>query len=347
MQNKLKDVFSNKRYEFGVSLLFKDSKSKEKFMESLEAMESEGKAVNIEGVSEICTNIKDGNTSYPLLIENDISSVTVGPAIKHMPIKVDTEYGRKTINLENYITHNGFVIKTGDQEAVFLKFSYNTQNETINFVYRMQPEFAKCLKEITEKLAAAISLINSMFKTNVENGMDSVAEIRKRLQTEYNLSKKLNKIEAYFNILFDTSKISGLSNSDIRDIEEVYALMIEKKAVRLNGRLKSTKTTGIKFKPNAKIPEVGSNIDLTFTNKVIYSICGQDITIYTANILLNAVIKEILTDDNGEVKVLYGDEDRKPMYISYTGFKTEDEAKQEFNVIVQNKPRYVEAVIVS
>lgn len=347
MQNKLKDVFSNKRYEFGVSLLFKDPKSKEKFMESLKVMESEGKAVNIEGVSEISTNIKDGNMSYPLLIENDISSVTVGPVIKHMPVKVDTEYGKKTIDMENYSTYNGFVIKTGDQESVFLKFNYNAQTETINFVYRMQPEFAKRLEEITEKLAAAISLINSMFKTNVENGVDSVAEIRKRLQTEYKLLKKLNQIEENFNILFDTSKISGLSNSDIRDIEEVYALMVEKKAVRLNGRLKSTETTGINFKPNAKIPEVGSNIDLTFTNKVIYSICGQDITIYTANILLNAVVKEILTDDNGEIKVLYGDEDRKPMYISYTGFKTEDEAKKEFKAIMQNKPRYVEALMVS
>lgn len=200
MQNKLKDVFSNKRYEFGVSLLFKDPKSKEKFMEALKIMESEGKAVNVEGVSAISTNIKDGNMSYPFLVENDICSVTVSPSIKHMPVKIDTEYGKKIIDLEYYPTHNGFVIKTGDKEAVSLKFDYNAQNGTLKFAYRMQPEFTEHLEEITEKLAAALGLINSMFKTGIENGTDAVAEIRKRLQMEYKLLKKLNSIEKKFKI---------------------------------------------------------------------------------------------------------------------------------------------------
>ncbi len=351
MQNKLKDVFSNKKYEFGVSLLFTDPASKENFMKALNTMENDGKAVNIEGISKICTNIKDGTLSYPFLVENDISSVTVSPSIKSIPIIVNTEHGEKVINMEKYTTHRGFIFKTRDDEAVFLKFDCNINKGTIDFVYRIQPKFAKNLKEIVEKLTAALGLINSIFKPdnkkNIEDGNDAVVQIREYLQMERKFLNKLNKIEEFFNIIFDTSKINGLSDSDVRDAEELYTLIIEKKAVRLNGKLTSSETTGIKFKLNTKIPKVGANIDLTFINKVIYSICGQNITVYTANILLNAVVKEILTDDNGETKVLYSDEDRKPMYISYTGFKTEDEAKQEFRVLMQNKQKYVEALIVA
>lgn len=344
MQNKLKDVFSNKKYEFGVRLLFKDPESKEKFIEALQTMEREGRAVNVEGVSKISTNIKDGQLSYPFLVENDISSVTVSPSVKPMPITVDTECGEKVIDMESYPTHNGFVLKTGNEEAVFLKFDCNVQDGTINFLYRMQPEFADCLKTIIEKLTAALGLVNSMFRSD---GSDAVAEMKKHLQMEHIFLSKMNKIEKFFNVLFDTSKLNGLNDSDVRDIEELYTLLIEKKPVRLNGKLTSTETTGIKFKSDVEIPKVGSNIDLTFTNKVIYSICGQNITVYTANILLNAVVKQILTDDNGETKVLYSDEDRKPMYISYTGFKTEDEAKQEFKVLTENKQKYVEALTVA
>ncbi len=351
MQNKLKDVFSNKEYEFGVSLLFKDPESKDKFIEALKTMENEGRAVNVEGVSKISTNIKDGDLSYPLLVENDISNATVSPSVKFIPIKIDTEYGKKTINMESYSTHNGFVLKTGDKEAVFLKFDFHMHNGTINFVYKMQPGFAEHLREIIEKLAVALGLINRMFKSakkkNLEDGSDAVAEIRRYLQMELKLLKKLKKIEEFFDIILDTSKISGLSNSDIRDIRELYTLIIEKKAVRLDSKLTATETTEVKFKPCAKVPKVGENIDFIFPNTAIYSICGQNITIYTANILLNAVVKKILADDKGEIKMLYSDEDRKPMYISYTGFKTEDEAKQELKVLMQKKQKYVEALTVA
>lgn len=345
MQNKLKDVFSNKKCDFGVNLLFKDSKAQKKFMEAIETI-SEGKVVDVEDISSVSLNIKDGNMSYPFVIVNDINHATLNSCTGFVPIKVNTEYGEQIINMEKHTTQNGFVLKTKDKEAVFLKFDFNVQDSTLTFVYKIQPEFEKDLKELIKKLITALGLINSMFKLDnnkLEDGSYAVVEIKKYFEMQYKLLKKMNEIQEFFGILFDTSKISELRNSDIQDIEELYALIIEKKAVRLNSKLIPTETTGIKFKQDAKIPKVGANIDIVFTKTVTYSICGQNITIYTANILLNAVVKEILTYDNGETKVLYGDEDRKPMYILYTGFKTRDEAEQEYETLMENKQKYVEA----
>ena len=52
------------------------------------------------------------------------------------------------------------------------------------------------------------------------------------------------------------------------------------------------------------------------------SVCGQDILIYTANLLENAVIKEIIENrETGKTKMLYDEADNNPMFISYTGLQ--------------------------
>jgi hypothetical protein len=89
---------------------------------------------------------------------------------------------------------------------------------------------------------------------------------------------------------------------------------------------------------------VGSKIDLTFLGESEYTIYGQKISVHTSNLLSNAIIKEVKEGEDGTIKVLYGDTDNRPMYISYTGFKTIDEAKQEMKTIMEHKEKYIEAL---
>lgn len=77
--------------------------------------------------------------------------------------------------------------------------------------------------------------------------------------------------------------------------------------------------------------------DVTFTGKISYSIYEQSITIYTANLLSKAKIKEISETETGEVRILYVDTDSMPMYISCTGHKTSNEANEESNLIMRDK----------
>lgn len=133
-------------------------------------------------------------------------------------------------------------------------------------------------------------------------------------------------------------------------VEELYLLLIEKKIVRMDAKLTSTDSTGITLASKERALEIGQAIDLTFTGDITYSIYEQNITIYTANLLSNAKIKEISETENGEVRILYDDTDSMPMYISCTGHKTSNEAKEESSLIMRDKERtqkYREALTVS
>lgn len=63
--------------------------------------------------------------------------------------------------------------------------------------------------------------------------------------------------------------------------------------------------------------------------------------------LSSAIIKKVKEDEDGTIKILYGDTDDRPMYITYTGFKTIDEAQHEMKSIMDHKEEYEEAMTVS
>ena len=68
------------------------------------------------------------------------------------------------------------------------------------------------------------------------------------------------------------------------------------------------------------------------------------VTLHTANLLVNALVKDIQECDDGTVKILYGDTDSKPMYISFSAFKTKEEAEQEGDNILQHDEVYINAL---
>lgn len=92
--------------------------------------------------------------------------------------------------------------------------------------------------------------------------------------------------------------------------------------------------------------EVGTALSLTFVNNITYSLWGINVTLYAANLLSNAIVKEINWIADDEVKIVYGDEDSRPMYISYRAFKTEEEAEDEMIHIMENREEYENALTV-
>ena len=59
------------------------------------------------------------------------------------------------------------------------------------------------------------------------------------------------------------------------------------------------------------------------------------------------MVKEVITEEDGSQKILYGDTDGKLMYISCTGFKTEEEAIAESGEIMNKRDFYTEALTVA
>jgi len=98
------------------------------------------------------------------------------------------------------------------------------------------------------------------------------------------------------------------------------------------------------MKAGYNLPEAGSKLDITFISKIEYTMYGQKISVHTANLLSNAIVKQFEENEDGSKKILYDDTDSQPMYISYMGFKTIDEAKKEMSTIMEHKERYTDAL---
>ena len=156
------------------------------------------------------------------------------------------------------------------------------------------------------------------------------------------IAKKLDYLEKELEIVFNPAKLTSDRESEM-DLEELYLVLKEKKAIRLNRKLTATEDTQMTISQPVGNVKIGSVLDITFLSDIKYTLWGYNITLYTSNLLSNAIVKEIKKTENDETKIIYGDEDSRPMYIFYRGFKTEDEAREEVKNIMNHKNMYVEA----
>lgn len=157
----------------------------------------------------------------------------------------------------------------------------------------------------------------------------------------------LNKDSQYakdFSALFSRVLLNALSLEEQQDIDELYLLLCEKKVVRLSAKLTSTSSTAVTMNNAEASLSIGDKIALTFIGSIEFSFLKQSVTLHTANLLINALVKDIQKCDDGTVRVLYGDTDSKPMYISFSAFQTSEEAKQESETIMQHESIYVNAL---
>lgn len=128
--------------------------------------------------------------------------------------------------------------------------------------------------------------------------------------------KKLEYIEKEFEVTFVPKDLTQNEDS-WRDLEELYLALKEKEIIRLNAKVNDTETAGMKINQQIDSIKVGDAIDITFNSEIYYSLWNVKITLFSANLLGNAIIKEINEASDGEIQILYGSEDSRPIYILY------------------------------
>lgn len=349
MPNKLKEIFSEKMFDMSLNLQFQDAESKAKFEQAMEIVSEEGRPVEIAGVSAINTIIQDGAMVYPHTIDEPIGKVVLFPPVERIKKELNTAYGKRTVYFEKSQTKSEIYIETGKNKVIFLKLAFAKERHTANFTYRIQFNKAAQVRDIAEELCIAISIINFWFKDGnylaVKEDKNSLRNIKKSFWVAYSFFDKLAAIEQELQVSFDPVQIDSVDDH-ITDVEELYLLLVKRIPIRLNAKLSSMESTGITLEQPLPDLKIGAAIDITFTKESVYSLFGQNISVYTASFLFNAVIKEIVTNDDGATKVLYGDVDSQPMYISYTGFKTEEEAEIEKQAMLKNREMYKNAMTV-
>lgn len=345
MSNKLKSIFSDEEIVFNGELTFKDKESHDQFMNAIERVYEEGKTLSVDGVQSIKTEIRTGDKSYATEEHKMLDHVVIAPSKEDVPLEVETEFGKKEMHFKRYAVNKGVVLETDENAVVYLKLFFESLTENTTMSYRVHVENAKSVSELIEEYAKIVAFYNKIFRKDIQKmkGGAAVENIKLFFSEMLNRYKKLRFLEKEFDIQFDPKDL--VQNEDCwLDVEELYLLLQEKKVVRLNAKLTETQTTSMTINQHKELINEGAALQVTFISKVTYLIWEKRITLYSANLLSNAIVKETHTLPNDEVKILYGEEDSRPMYISFRAFSVEEDAKKEMEQIMNHKEEYVDAL---
>ena len=211
----------------------------------------------------------------------------------------------------------------------------------------MQFERAKSIREVADSFNIAAALLTHLYShednTPTENDKVSLSEVKEYFTCYKYFFERLSAIESKLAISISPNLLNGLPDEEHHDIDELYLLLCEKKVVRSNAKLTYTDISPAVMNSTEMSFSIGHKIALTFTYGIEFNFLNQTVTLYTANLLVNALVKDIQKGDDGTAKILYGDTDSKPMYISFSAFETIEEAEQELNAIPQHSDIYVNA----
>lgn len=347
MGNKLKRVFSNEEISFGGKINFKNEESYNFFLKALETVQEEGRTVRVKGVDSVETLIRKGKSEYPINENYKICDFIVAPSTDEVSFELDTDCGKRMLIFERYWINKGVVLQTQQNAIIYLKIFLEKDSMKSNISYQIHLEKAKTIKELIESYNIVLSFFNRLFKDDIkksENGID-IKSMKMYFAKSIERYKKLEYVEKEFGVTF-APKVLAQNEDSWMDLEELYLVLKEKEVIRLDAKVNDTETTGMKINQQINSIKVGDVIDITFITEIDYSLWNINITLFSANLLVNAIIKEMREVSNGESKILYGSEDSRPMYISYMGFKTEAEAKEEMKEIMNHKADYMNALTV-
>ena len=239
------------------------------------------------------------------------------------------------------IAKNKIIIKTNDDAIVFFQFTFipNANRHTIN--YKIQFEKASTIEEVAESFCLANALLTKLYRPEAphvdKQEAITIIDVKNYFRYHESFLRRLLAIEKMLDLSIPPKLLKDLSREQQQDIDELYLLLVLHKTVKLNGKLTSTESTSITVNEGSSSSVVGSAIEMTFSGTIDYDFWGQSLKLYTANLLTNAIVKEIHEEADGKIKLLYGDTDSKPMYISFSAFRTQEEASAELKTIMNQK----------
>ena len=347
MANKLRDIFSNNPPEYKSTLRFQDDDSYRSFRAALEAVEKDGNVVPVDGIESISMYLQDHGIRLPLNQSTEVSQFVIGPVSESFKYSVIWDGQEKVYNFRRYKINSGIVLETEKKSVVYLKLVFSENEQKVKITYQIQYQYAKSTNEISYELKACISFLSKFYAPTKEKGAvqeaNEIKDILRCLRYAEGFISRLNAVGCELGLTFSPSLLDSLSAEDQMDIEELYLLLCEKVPLRLNAKINSTDASNVEIVEVQKEPLVGSHIAIVFEREVPYDLLGEQFTIYTANAVINAIVKDIHSDGK-KTTVYYGDTDSQPMYIVYAAYKEENLAKAEASKNLGNDPRYVEAM---
>jgi hypothetical protein len=331
-------------------LKFQDKESYQNFISALEIVQAEGRVVPVEGVTSISTEIRTQGGNYPIDEATSISNLFVAPSKNVTELEIDDGGNKKTVSLYYYATKENFIIETLPNTVVFLKFKFTKGTPQHTIKYKVHFEYADTLEQIATSFSVAKGILEKLYNKSKEDldgkaleEMESITNLINYFNYSSGFFNRLIAVQEEINLPITPKMIESITDEMQHDIEELYILLCEKKVLRLSEKLKYTEATSINIDQSNTEFVIGKEISLTFSGSIEYNLFEHTYTLYSANMLINAIVKDIQETDVG-TKIFYGDVDSNPMYISYRAFKTEEEASQELKTILKSSESYAKAL---
>lgn len=345
MANKLREVFSKKESYINGAIKFNDTDSRRTFITALETVFKEGKTIGINGVDGISMRVESGTGTLPVENYTNVTDILVGPSKEPFNIKLECNGEIIDFTLSCYKIEKAFVIETPYNFIISTKIIVEEETNKAKISIRPEIEKASDVESVLKSICIEEKLLKDYFFAS-EDQKENLDMIFEYLSSIRELFDKLRFIENTFNIKFIPAAININEGESQRDLYEIYLLLIEKKVVRINAKITDTISGNYKFAQN-ETPIEGKEISMTFIGNVEYYLWGQKLKLYSANLVNNVVVNAVETLEDGQFRILYRERESNPMYISYRGFITEEEAREELKHIMNSKDEYINAKTIS
>lgn len=345
MANKLRSIFNNDDIYIKGTIKFSDKKSSDRFREALETIYENGEAAKIDENATITLSIKPGAGLIPLEEYEQVTNLEIGisPERKQLPLIVDDE--ETIFPVDVYYIKDGCIIQTPFDYVIFTKLILHPNAKTASIKITPQYKYADNVESVLESIRYIDALIDALFVDGNNDHNSGVKKVRVYLNGLYDIFDRLLFVENSFDLKFFPKQIDFNNQDSLRDLYELCLVLRDKRIIRFDKKLTSPQSTGDNMNTNSEIKE-GEPVELTFLGEIEYGLWGELIKLYTSNLLCNAIVKSIDVTKEGGTHVIYGDLESKPMYISYRGYKTEEEAREELEHMVDdsdNKEAYENA----
>ena len=237
MPNLLKSIFSNDNIKYEGTLVFKDHDSQKKFYEALETAYKEGRAVNVDGVESISTNVNSNDSSYPIESHDQICNFMVFPSFDYVPFEVTVDGEKKTITLIRKDLSDRIVLESMPNSVISLSLSFSKENiHNAHVSFTKHYENAKTVKGVSEGLKIAVSVLSFFFgqDNTSSNEKESITlpDVINHFQLSSVLFERLSAIEEELGITIPPTELNSISSENTADINELFMLICKKKTIR-------------------------------------------------------------------------------------------------------------------
>ena len=359
MPNKLKKLFSNDDLSFSVRLSFEDESSKKEFSNAMKTVMNEGTSAHSKGPAKLEASLHNNSTIFHTTGPLSIKDMILSPSRENITFNLSTEFGLRKLTLQKYATTTHLFLETPADAIVYIKTKLrlptapnSTTLPAARLTYRVQPENAATIQNLIESYSTAFAFIQKLFGAapNLTTANDEAKydQMQEFLSTSIQMFKKLLYIGKKFNVTFQPEQLLKISDeqeisNNWCDVEELYYLLETKKALHLSAKITESNTNGNLTASPLNDIKIGQKLEITYLRTAEYTIFGHSLTLYTANLLSNATVRQIEKISDSQIKILYGNDENNPMYISYTGFLTEEAAAEEMKHSMEHKEMYTKA----